>query len=264
MKEAAPPLARTRRERRGILALSVYRRLHEAAARAGGGTFVEIGSAYGAATVALALGARSGGQPFRLYTADVFDEEIAPRWRGMTGADGVAQLCAGLHDFGVQEDVTVVRGTTADLLTAHDLSNINLLLIDADGRIDRDLGLLLDRLSPGAAIIIDDADGGVYLETSSRPPTVDLNHRLTRLLLEAYAEHDILHVREMVGQTAICALGFSRPDAAEWQRIFHRAYANLVRSELSSGQWGMKASLRRLLARRAPNLLASWSRCGDR
>ena len=58
MDEVDQLLERVRRETHGKLPLNVYRRIYETAARRGG-TFVEIGTAQGAATIAMALGART-------------------------------------------------------------------------------------------------------------------------------------------------------------------------------------------------------------
>ena len=60
--------------------------------------------------------------------------------------------------FNVNDHITITIGGCDDLLRSHRIASVNILILDADGRIDRDLAALYDRLSPGCKIIIDDVD----------------------------------------------------------------------------------------------------------
>lgn len=257
-------LERIKRERRGMLSLPVYRALYQAAAETGGGTLIEIGTAYGAAATTLAFGARSGGAPFHLFTVDSYDSAASRRWRRVSAATATAELRDGLTRFGIEADVTIVSGDVTKLVAAHEPRDIGLLLIDADGRIYRDLAPLLDRLRPGAIVIIDDADGEPAINFTPDGPLLDLKHRLTRLLLDGLVERDVLRIERMVHQTAFCRAGTVRLDPAQWQQLALDAYRQLVITEIDPRWFGNRAHLRRLSERHAPWLISAARRLRPR
>src|SRR5688572_31019234 len=138
---------------------ATYRRLYETAAGAGGGTIVEIGTYRGAATLALALGAKAAGAPCRLLTADLLRPGVGPVGAGVD--ERIAELRATFAAFGVEESIRFVHGGSPELVAAADPERIGLLLLDGGGRLDIDLATLWERLSPGCPIVIDDIDGRI-------------------------------------------------------------------------------------------------------
>src|SRR5687767_13566755 len=120
--------------------VATYRRIYETAARGRGGTFVEIGTYCGAATLALALGAKESGKPFRILTADLLRPGVGPK--GATTAEKVAELRETFAEFGVADSIRFVHGTSADLVAAADPERIDLLLLDGGGRLEMDLAAL--------------------------------------------------------------------------------------------------------------------------
>src|SRR5947209_7406913 len=94
-------LAEVRQRAKGWMPLPVYRRLYETAARCGGGNIVEIGTYRGAATVALALGAKTSGKAFRIVTADLLRPGIGPV--GSTLEARTAELHGTFDAFGVSD-----------------------------------------------------------------------------------------------------------------------------------------------------------------
>ncbi len=166
-----------------MLSVRVYDRLMDLARRSRPAIIVEIGTAHGAATIALAIGARAAGAAFHIYTVDPFSGFSS---RVMFGGvdDNLRIVTAALSRFGVTDCVTVVVGTVTDLIARLPSGPIDLLLIDADGRIDRDLAAVYDRLAPDADIVIDDVDGDVYLTRFANRIYCDQKHRLTRLIVD--------------------------------------------------------------------------------
>jgi predicted O-methyltransferase YrrM len=256
MDEIDRLLAQVKESARGMLSLPAYRRIYETAAACGGGTIVEIGIAQGAATIALALGAKQAGRPFRIVTADPF--AIDSRRSVGSVEDNLDLVRRGYETFGVADAIEIVVGTVADLVASADPRDISLLLIDADGRIDREIALLHDRLAPACPIIIDDMDGAIYLHRVGRRLSVDQKHRITLLLIERFAAEGLLVPQEIVGQTGWYVKGPASRSSDEILRIALPAYRELTRATIGRDQIGPAA--RRLVARRAPGLVRAWRR----
>jgi predicted O-methyltransferase YrrM len=237
----------------GMLPLSVYQALYRAARDAGGGTFVEIGTAQGAATIVLALGARAGGKPFHIYTVDPFDR--GSRLPVGSRADNVALVRSGFEAFGVGGDITIIAGESSDLLKQHDVDDVRLLLLDADGRIDRDLLLLLDRLDRDATVIIDDIDDRVFAYPEGASVRVDQKHRLSHLIAEALCEAGYLSPTRRIAQTGFYRKGKAVFDASDMSELALSAYRQLVELRIERSQIGARARSRELLERRAARAL---------
>jgi predicted O-methyltransferase YrrM len=173
-----------------MLAPAIYRRLYETAFSAPDGFIVEIGTAMGAATVSLALGLQHAGKRGRLITVD----------RGCRRAGGGdptsyrKQVKANLRHFGVEDHVDLIVGEAAEAVKAVPPSaSISVLMIDADGAIDRDLQTFFDRVVPGGDIIIDDCVDVVRLHrTGLFAVRVDAKMRLTHLLLSYFKQKGLL------------------------------------------------------------------------
>ena len=143
---------------------------------------VEVGTAHGAATIALALGAPEG---IRVKTIEKFEGGSRVRYGSIE--DNLAIIAENFAHFGVSDRIDLFIGTPQTTLAALEVDEIGLLLIDADGCIDRDFRLYYDMLQPGAPIIIDDyrpryigahyKNGGLF---------VDQKHRITTLLIDLF------------------------------------------------------------------------------
>lgn len=236
----------------GMLPLDVYEALHETART--GGTMVEIGTAQGAATIALAMGAQAARAPFRIYTADPFDR--GTRRAVGSVADNVALVRSGFAAFGVADDVELVVGEAADLVREQDPGDISLLLLDADGRIDRDLAILFERLAPRAWIVIDDVDDRIYVHDAGGEWVVDQKHRLTHLLCEAFVGMGLLQPQRRIGQTGFYRKGPAAPRPDAWSDAAQEAYGRLVIAPIGTDQIGIGAALRRAGRRSLPGLVS--------
>lgn len=174
----------------GMLAPAIYRRLYETAFNAPDGYIVEIGTAGGAATASLALGLQHAGKSGRVVTVD--------RGRRRTGGGDPARyregVQASLRHYGVEDRVDLVIGEAADAVkTVPASAAISVLMIDADGAIDRDLKAFFDRVIPGGDIVIDDCLDVVRVHrTGLFDVTVDAKMRLTQLLLSYFKQKGLL------------------------------------------------------------------------
>ncbi len=248
-------LARVKQSCFGMLPLPVYRRIYETAAAAGGGTFVEIGTSQGAATIAMALGAKSAGKPFRIHSVDEYIVGSRPIGRSPQEKAGIVRR--GYEMFGVADSIETVIGTSADLAG---LPAVDLLLIDADGRIDRDLALLHGRLAANCPVIVDDMDSATYLGFRKGRLTIDQKHRATHLLLERFVDAGLLVADAPSGQTGWFRKGPASLSPGEIERLALTAYRELVFATLDGGGAGFKWRAWRFVSARAPRLARAWRR----
>lgn len=168
----------------GMLSQAAYRAIFEAGQR--GGLIIEVGTALGAATTALALGLQESGLPGKIVS---FDPMLrGPRRQISTVEARVQHVRSNLAHFGVAELVEIVPSTLPEGLGALPPGQpISVLMLDADGRLDRDLLLVFHRLVPDCTIIIDDLADKVRLKrerlfTFSIDAKMRLAHRMVRIL----------------------------------------------------------------------------------
>jgi predicted O-methyltransferase YrrM len=255
MDEIDRLLARVKDDCFGMLPLAVYRRIYETAAKRDGGTFVEIGTSQGAATIAMALGARAAGKPFRIYSVDEFIVGSRPHGRSPEEKLGVVRR--GCEAFGVADAIDTVIGSSADLAA---LPAIDLLLIDADGRIDRDFALLHGRLAADAVVIVDDIDPATYVGLRQGRLSFDQKHRATHLLLERFVAAGLLVADAPSGQTGWYRKGPVPLSPGEIELLALPAYRELVFATLEVSAVGLKWWAWRLVTARAPWLGRGWRR----
>jgi hypothetical protein len=240
-----------------MLSPRLYARLYEAA-KTSSGTLVEIGTAQGAATIAMALGAKAGGSPFHIYTVDPFDR--GSRRDVGSISDNVALVSRGFKNFGVEDDITMIVGESTDLAARPEVRDISLLLIDADGQIDRDLALLHDRLAPSSLVVIDDVDDGVVFHVGGCDGVVDQKHRLTHLLCGAFCEMGLLAPLEVVDHTGFYRKGTVDRSATDWDLAVAKAYRQLVFAPFDARQIGLSGVLRRTAAKAKGGLIGLYRR----
>jgi predicted O-methyltransferase YrrM len=251
-------LSRVKQAAHGLMPLAVYRRLYETAAACGGDTLVEVGTFRGAATIALALGAKSAGRPFNLVTADLLRPGVGAR--GDSVAAKTAELEATFARFGVADAIRFVPGTSAALLAAADPTAIALLLLDGGGKLEADLDLLWDRLSPGCTIVIDDIDGRVFVDAGLRMALIDQKHRISKLLADRFVEAGLLVPVETLQSTGWYRKGAAEVEPGTFARLALPAYHELIKVPVPRREFGSARSALRHLAARMPGLARAYRR----
>lgn len=248
MGETDKVLARVKTSARGLMPLGTYRRLYDTAATADGGTFVEIGTYCGAATIALALGARASGKPARILTADLLRPGVG--MEGGSDAGKIAGLERSFDAFGVRDMIRFVHGSSAELIGREDPDRIDLLLLDGGGRLEADLALLWSRLAPGCPIVIDDISGAIHVRRGRRKAVVDQKHRISKLLVERFVEAGLLVPEEEAEGTGWFRKGKAEMSADEIRLLALPAYHALIKAEVGPGELGLGGFLLRAAARR--------------
>ena len=243
-------LAKAKKAARGLMPAATYRRLYETAARSEGSTFVEIGTYCGAATIALALGARASGRPVNILTADLLRPGVG--MEGGPAAEKIAGLKRIFAAFGVEEAIRFVHGTSGELVAEADPKRVDLLLLDGGGKIEADLALLWDRLAPGCPIVIDDVSGTVHVRRSRARAIVDQKHRISKLLADLFSEAGLLLPEGETEGTGWFRKGDAERTADEIRLLALPAYHSLIKAEVGASELGPIALARAAFRRIRP------------
>jgi Methyltransferase domain len=216
----------------GLLPPPIYRKLFDIAYSSGGGTFVEIGTAHGAATIALALGAQASQKPFHIYSVDPFSGRFSSRVKFGSVNENVRFVLAQFEKYGVSKNIDLVVGGCEDLLRSHQVDCISVLCLDADGRIDRDLSHLFEKLAPRCKIVIDVIDDDLYVSKINGLTVLDQKHRISAALSKAFVAHDLLRLEAIVENTGFYVKGDAQVTPDEIRLIALPAYRELVFAEI--------------------------------
>ena len=225
-------LQRIKDDANGMLPLPVYRSLFEYGRKIGGGTFVEIGTAHGASAIALALGAKESKKSFRLYTVDPFSGKFSSRESYGDVAKNVRFVRQQFSKYGVSDHITIIIGTSETLIEKNLFESVDLLLIDADGCVDRDLSVLNPYLSPACKIIVDDAIDSIKINPMRGMTILDQKHRLSATIVEFMKNEGYLTEEALVCETRFCRRGETELDSNAIQLLALPAYRGLVFADI--------------------------------
>ena len=223
----------------GMLPLPVYDELFKQAAEAPGENFVEVGTAHGAATISLALGAATRTTPAKIWTIDKLSGKFSSRSNYGSAAENRRIVLENFRRAGVEKMIELFVGSPDEFVVAPLCpKRIDFLLLDADGRIDRDLIYFYPRMRAGDPIIIDDVDAEIYLSRNYEGiPYVDLKHRISSLLLAAYGAAGFIRVVKRLENTAFCQRGEREYDKSALSQIALDCYRELVFADTRDKFW---------------------------
>ncbi|SFF03236.1 Methyltransferase domain-containing protein [Sulfitobacter brevis] len=199
-----------------LMSRAVYDALFDAAAAQGPAQVLEIGTAHGAGTIALALGGASRGHDIRIATVDTLQAlPDIPSSRARFGgpAENEAIVRGNFRRAGVGDRIDLHVGRSEDFARKlPDEFSIDMLVLDADGRIDRDLALFGPYLAPGATVIVDDIDGKVGAALRGGRLAIDLKHVISEKLTARLVEEGYLKFEKRTIDTSF----FRAPDPQNW------------------------------------------------
>lgn len=219
----------------GMLPAEVYEEYYRIARYRSRASILELGTGQGAGTVAFALGIKDSGRSARVIAIDQFSQNVHgphPASRKMHGDDTVSlNLRAfeeGLRRYRVQDCVDTLVGQTVDVdVNAASHGEVDVLAIDVDGMLDRDLNLFYDLISSGGLLILDDcadtinARGqralGRYREMDQDKAVTEIGrlssfdrrrllgkHLLVYRLVERFEALGLLSKERVIGSTLFC------------------------------------------------------------
>ena len=238
----------------GMLSAHVYQKIYDTARSSEGGVIVEIGAAHGAGTVCLAMGLRDASRPGKVYSFEKIIGGSREQFGGLSENEKIIR--SNLRHFGVEDRVELIIGDVED--DHHRVPRdrpIEVLVLDADGRIDRDIGLFYDSVRIGGAVIIDDVADMVRVKpTKDGRYSVDQKHRLTFLLLR-----ELIGANMLTKGEAFSGTWFGRKLEASASDLSHKAvlgaYRQLVFGVSRKQPGRLQASVRNALNKISPRLV---------
>lgn len=216
-----------------LLPLGVYETLFNVVATEKPERIVEIGTAHGGGTIAMALGAKSVGHACAINTVDKLEATSdIPSSRAKWGDanDNEAIVRENFEAAGVADMIHFFVGRSDEFAATKALPQaIDMLVLDADGRIDRDLLLFGHLLKDNAIVVIDDISGGAKLAGVGEQKFIDLKHVVSEKLLKAFIDNGYLREERRVGITAFCrAVEPQNWEPAKLANIALSAYRDVV------------------------------------
>lgn len=245
-----------------MLPCEVYQLLFDSVKHLDQDPIVEIGTAHGAATVAMGLGSKHFQTNHQIYTVDMFGGRFSSR-RAFGEPDQNLQIVKeNLKRAGIKSAVHVFKGSSEEFAKSAECpTSISMLMLDADGRIDRDFILFYKKLKPGGLIVVDDADRGIYLSLNcDKEIYIDLKHRITSLMLDNLYKAGYIDDLKMVSNTLFCRATGKDLELTSFQELALGAYRELVFSHVD-GNWEDLAYLNQFSGR-ARKALDFYNKCG--
>ena len=182
----------------GMLSIDVYEEMYHLAQKIDqNSTILEIGTAHGAGTISLALGSQCKNKIISI-------DKIIGGSRDKFGTieENKAIIGNNFKHFGVEKVIDFYVGTSSEVtLLLEENLKLGMLLIDADGAIDRDFELFYNNLLPGSPIIIDDYFNHIRIRKDKKTIRVDQKFRLTFMLISFMEQSNLLKKIKVIDNT---------------------------------------------------------------
>lgn len=199
-----PDFADIKKRCNGMLSSKVYSTLYEIAKTARSGSLaVEVGSAHAAGTVSIALGVQKNPVLEKLIAFEKIEGGSRMNFGSIEKNKEI--ILGNIERYGCNDVVEMVFTTpeeAIDKIPYDRKPNIGLLVIDADGAIDREFNLLYDRVVEGGVVVIDDYNDYLkYFHLTKHRVHIDAKHKVTKALVDYYVEEGFLKFDKMVQST---------------------------------------------------------------
>lgn len=211
----------------GMLHSETYERIYRTALSVSDSDVVEIGTAHGASAISAAWGLYDQDSRSRVYTLDRLEGGSRAAYGGRTTNEQI--VAQNLQRFGVKDRVELLVGEAEDIRVFLPPNVvIGLVILDADGRIHRDIVNLWDHLTPNAFFVIDDYVPLCRLKPGGwRQAKVDAKMLLTYELANSLLAAGMLQRVAVLGRTLFARRGPSAiPD--DFNKLVLEAYDKLV------------------------------------
>lgn len=235
MKESKSKLKNLVEKANGMLPFSVYEEIYNQALKLEGKNIIEVGTAHGAASIALALGGSARNPEIKIWTIDKLGGKYSSRSKFGSIEFNKNIVHENFKFAGVDHLIELFVGSSDEFISSNLCpEQIDMLMLDADGKIDRDLMHFYPRMVPGSPIIIDDVDPNIFFNTNHEGILfIDLKHRITSLLLNAYEKAGFIENINRINNTAFCKRGEREFDKNVFTDIAIDCYRELVCSDFS-------------------------------
>lgn len=182
----------------GMLSIDVYREMYHVAQEAPQDTIIlEIGTAHGAGTISLAHGALNKNKVVSI-------DKITGGSRDKFGTleENKSIINNNFKFFGVEKIINFYVGTSTEIAPKlTEKLKLSVLVIDADGAIDRDFELFYNKLLPGSTVIIDDYSDYVRIKKDKKNIRIDQKFKLTYMLVSFFEKANLLEKKKVIDNT---------------------------------------------------------------
>lgn len=188
----------------GMLSRHTYRALYDLALSIRKGSIaVEVGAAHAAGTVCIALGIQQNPVLEKLISFEKIEGGSREKFGSIEKNKEI--ISGNISRYGCQDIVEMVFSTPEEalhMIPYEGEPNIGLLVIDADGAVDREFNLLYDRVVEGGAVMIDDYNDHLkYHRLSKKRVHIDAKHKVTKSLVDYYIQEGFLKPEKTVRGT---------------------------------------------------------------
>ena len=182
----------------GMLSIDVYQEMYHLAQKVEQNTTIlEIGTAHGAGAISLALGSQGKNK-----VASIDKITGGSRDKFGTLEENKVIIKNNFKYFGVEKVIDFYIGTSTEIAShLPEELTISMLVIDADGAIDRDFELFYNKLLPGSTIIIDDYSNYVRIKKDKKITRIDQKFKLTHMLVSFMEQASLLKKNKVIDST---------------------------------------------------------------
>ena len=204
----------------GLLPARVYREIYRTMQTVKELDCVEIGGAAGAGSICAAQGLIDGGHVGKLIVVEKCEGGSRARYGGKS--ENLARIEANFLAFDVDRKIRLYPNPITmerrdEVLELIETAELGALILDADGRLDRDFQIFWPLLKPGAPIIVDDyKDAPVYCPRSETMPDGGIKNVLTYRLLNHFVEAGYFELEKVLDGTAFGRKPQAPQSAVEW------------------------------------------------
>jgi predicted O-methyltransferase YrrM len=219
----------------GMLSIDVYQEMYHLAQKVEQNTTIlEIGTAHGAGAISLALGSQGKNK-----VASIDKITGGSRDKFGTLEENKVIIKNNFKYFGVEKVIDFYIGTSTEIASRlPEELTISMLVIDADGAIDRDFELFYNKLLPGSTIIIDDYSNYVRIKKDKKITRIDQKFRLTHMLVTFMEQASLLKKNKVIDSTYFGIKPQNQKDDVNfYQYDFRPIYRNLTFANTQSSNF---------------------------
>jgi colanic acid/amylovoran biosynthesis glycosyltransferase len=188
----------------GMLSFDVYLKIYQLAYKAKLGNMIELGAAHGAATICLARGIINSRRKSLLFTVEKGDGDNGSMAKFGSKLLNIKILKNNIKYFHCDKHIKLIpekiKKASSQIIEHQPFS---LILIDADGALDRDFIIFYNLLLPGADIIIDDYENIKHLSYDSIKNPLGKKYS-TYLFVNYFLEKGLIQKEMMINNTIFC------------------------------------------------------------
>jgi len=219
----------------GMLSIDVYQEMYHLAQKVEQNTTIlEIGTAHGAGAISLALGSQGKNK-----VASIDKITGGSRDKFGTLEENKVIIKNNFKYFGVEKVIDFYIGTSTEIAShLPEELTISMLVIDADGAIDRDFELFYNKLLPGSTIIIDDYSNYVRIKKDKKITRIDQKFRLTHMLVSFMEQASLLKKNKVIDSTYFGIKPQNQKDDVNFSQYdFRPIYRNLTFANTQSSNF---------------------------